>query len=289
MFDWWRSWHGAPTDDKWLVIAKRAGVPAIIVPAIAWALLDHASQAPERGDVSTFDIEAYALKFGIDEKQISAVISAMEARTMIVSGRIAQWDKRQKNDSTERSRKSRGKAPAPELPLDAPAAENDAPAAEASPRENVDSVQPEPPASADPERGAITPQAMALADEIAVIAGHDLQFIPPEWCGAPARVQMWFNQGWSAPFVLQSVKAQMHRKRDGPPRSIQYFERGIADAMARSEAPLPKVVPFAEARQARHDKQQPRTIANAADRLIAEIESRSGASGEDASRLLPQR
>ena len=22
--DWFRSWHGAPTDNKWLVIAKRA-------------------------------------------------------------------------------------------------------------------------------------------------------------------------------------------------------------------------------------------------------------------------
>lgn len=24
--DWFRSWHGAPTDNKWLLIAKRAGV-----------------------------------------------------------------------------------------------------------------------------------------------------------------------------------------------------------------------------------------------------------------------
>ena len=54
--EWFRSWHGAPTDNKWLVIAKRAGVPAGMVSAVVWALFDYASQNENRGSVEDFDI-----------------------------------------------------------------------------------------------------------------------------------------------------------------------------------------------------------------------------------------
>ena len=40
MTGWFRSWHGAPTDPKWLGIAKRAGVAPGFAVAIAWALMD---------------------------------------------------------------------------------------------------------------------------------------------------------------------------------------------------------------------------------------------------------
>ena len=54
---WWRSWHGAPTDPKWLVVAEQAHVNPGMVAAVAWALLDHASQQADRGNVSEFDVE----------------------------------------------------------------------------------------------------------------------------------------------------------------------------------------------------------------------------------------
>jgi len=56
-FQWWRSWHGAPTDHKWAVIAARSGVKVGIVSAVAWAMMDYASQHKERGTVDGFDIE----------------------------------------------------------------------------------------------------------------------------------------------------------------------------------------------------------------------------------------
>ena len=34
MASWFRSWHGAPTDNKWLVIARRANVSAGVVSAV---------------------------------------------------------------------------------------------------------------------------------------------------------------------------------------------------------------------------------------------------------------
>lgn len=287
MLDWFRSWHGAPTDPKWLVIGKRSGAPPFAVSALMWALLDHASQADPRGDVTGFDFETYSAVSGMEEDQARAIFAALEAKSIVVNGRIAQWDKRQpkKEDpgSAERTRKHRGKESPPELPLDPPAEEK-ATAAAPSPREN-----PKPDITpSDAQSGLITPQAMQMADDIAVVAGHDLKFVPPSWCGAASRVQMWLNHGWPAPLIFESAKAQMHRKRDGPPGSIQYFEKGIATAIARGDVPLPTVVPFpSETIQVRHGKTSS-SITAAADRLIAELEAGSSSGSEGASRLLPK-
>lgn len=59
-FEWFRSWHGAPTDSKFLLIAKRAQVAPGMVSAVYWALLDYASQNEPRGSVEGFDTETYA-------------------------------------------------------------------------------------------------------------------------------------------------------------------------------------------------------------------------------------
>lgn len=104
--NWFRSWHGAPTDNKWLLIAKNSGVPAGVVSAIMWALLDHASQHEERGTVSDFDIETYSVFSGFDMKHIETVVTFLKQKSVIVNGKLAAWDKRQPkredNNSSER-------------------------------------------------------------------------------------------------------------------------------------------------------------------------------------------
>lgn len=108
--DWFRSWHGAPTDNKWLVIAKRANVAPGMVSAVAWALLDHASQSNDRGSVEGFDVETYAMFTGWDESQIEAVIDAMQSKGVITEdGRLAAWEKRQpkKEDPTAADRQKK--------------------------------------------------------------------------------------------------------------------------------------------------------------------------------------
>jgi len=110
--DWFRSWHGAPTDNKWLVIGKRAKVAPGMVSAVAWALLDYASQNSDRGSVEGFDVETYAMFTGWDESQVEAVIGAMQSKGVITEdGRLASWEKRQPKredpDSTERVRRHR--------------------------------------------------------------------------------------------------------------------------------------------------------------------------------------
>lgn len=111
-FDWWRSHHGAPTDVKWLLIAKRAGVSAGMVSAVVWALLDHASQAENRGDVSEFDVETYAIFSGFSEDAVHLIIYALADKGVIKDQRFAKWDKRQpqrEDDSTERTRAYRAR------------------------------------------------------------------------------------------------------------------------------------------------------------------------------------
>jgi hypothetical protein len=108
--DWFRSWHGAPTDTKWLLIAKKAGVPAGIVSAVVWALFDHASQCEQRGNVEGFDVETYAIFSGFEEAQIAAVIAALKEKNIIENGCLSAWSKRQpkrEDNSSERVAKHR--------------------------------------------------------------------------------------------------------------------------------------------------------------------------------------
>jgi hypothetical protein len=87
----------------------------------------------------------------------------------------------------------------------------------------------------------IRPEAFKLADEIAGLCGHDLQFVPPEWHGAPLRVEVWLAAEWPREIILAAVKGALAKKRGPPPSSINYFEKPIAEAVAKASAPLPKV------------------------------------------------
>lgn len=109
--DWFRSWHGAPTDPKWLLIAKRSETQAGVVSAIVWALFDFASQnAADRGSVEAFDAETYAAFSGFDEDAIKRVIECLKEKKLIIDGHLAAWEKRQtkrEDNSTLRVQKHR--------------------------------------------------------------------------------------------------------------------------------------------------------------------------------------
>lgn len=111
MADWFRSWHGAPMDPKWLGVGRIAGVKRGIVAAVWHALEDYASQHAKRGTVAGFDVCTYAEYSEFDEADVVAVIGALTERKVIVDGRLANWDKRQpkrEDDSaTERTARHR--------------------------------------------------------------------------------------------------------------------------------------------------------------------------------------
>lgn len=109
---WWRSWHGAPTDHKWAVIAARSGVKTGVVIAVAWAMLDYASQQTERGSVTGFDPEEFAIFSGFSEDEIKTVIQAMNDKDIIKDDRFTNWERRQpkrEDDSSERVSRFRDK------------------------------------------------------------------------------------------------------------------------------------------------------------------------------------
>lgn len=96
MAEWWRSWHGAPTDIKWRAVAKRAGVPTHLVVAVAWALLDRASQAVDRGSIEGFDPEDLAVFLDCETQSVCDILEALRGKGIVTeNARIAAWQVRQ--------------------------------------------------------------------------------------------------------------------------------------------------------------------------------------------------
>lgn len=117
--DWFRSWHGAPTDSKWLLIARNAmkrsethetQITPGMVSAVVWALFDCASQAEQRGNVEGFDVETYSMFSGFSEASVAAIIQELKLKNIIISGCLSAWEKRQpkrEDNSTDRVRAHR--------------------------------------------------------------------------------------------------------------------------------------------------------------------------------------
>lgn len=110
MTSWCRYWNGAATDPKFLVVARRANAKPGEASALFAALIDHASQCPERGSVEGFDAETYAAFSGFDEAIVRGLLTAFAEKGMIAGGRLAAWDRRQpkrEDDSRDRVKKHR--------------------------------------------------------------------------------------------------------------------------------------------------------------------------------------
>ena len=86
MMDWFRSYHGAPTDARLRSAAAGAGTRTSFVVAIYWALLDHASQ--HRNSVESFDPEVASCFFGMDERDVRRIVAELKHVGLIVDGRM---------------------------------------------------------------------------------------------------------------------------------------------------------------------------------------------------------
>jgi hypothetical protein len=96
---------------------------------------------------------------------------------------------------------------------------------------------------ASPDGISISEEAWAWTRELAIISKIDLdEFWPPGWAGAPMRVQGWINAGWPHDAAMAAARGAMARKIDGPPDTVQYFERPIARMLLKLSAPLPKII-----------------------------------------------
>ena len=93
--EWLRWYHGAISDSKWPLIARKSGQNIGTVVSIWAALLEHASQDEERGSIEGFDPEAIDALFGYEDGTCEAVVAAMLSKDLIKDGCIASWTKRQ--------------------------------------------------------------------------------------------------------------------------------------------------------------------------------------------------
>jgi hypothetical protein len=242
MTDWFRSWHGAPTDPKWVLIGRKAGITPALASAIAWALFDHASQAQPRGCVEGFDCEVYAAWGGLEVECVQAAVKAMQDRGMILEGMLANWSKRQperEDNSTERTRAWRERK---KTTSDAPVTQGDAPVThqirtETETETNTHSL------------------ARATAAETGAEARSDLrQAIVSEYARAKlmapdtSRAVVWLERGWN-PAIIVATIAETLAKSPGKTKPLAYFEGAIADAHAapagRSRGPPAAAKPSA--------------------------------------------
>lgn len=110
-YNWLKWFHGAVTDDKWPLIARKSGQPVAVVVAVWAALLECASQSEDRGSVDDFDAESMDAVLQVQDGACAAIVAALSTgkRPRIVDGRIAKWEARQEEpqDPTGRERKRR--------------------------------------------------------------------------------------------------------------------------------------------------------------------------------------
>lgn len=114
--DWFRWHHGTVTDQKFPLVARRAGATVAEVLAVWACLLERASMSElERGWLGdTVDFEAMDCALGLADGQALAIFNALQQRGLVTESRqVAAWHKRQPkrerqdDTSTERGRKHR--------------------------------------------------------------------------------------------------------------------------------------------------------------------------------------
>jgi hypothetical protein len=242
MNEWFRSWHGAPTDPKWLGIAKRAGVAPGIAVAVAWALMDRASQAADRGSIEGYDADGLACFYGCEASEVDAIVAAMTDKGMIADGRFAAWSKRQpkrEDNSADRVKAYRERAVTHQ-----PAAETQCNAPKRNVTLDTDTDTEKKEGGGGGSAGAretptISQEAFAIVDEVLAAASLDSEH--PLAIGGAYQVQAWVNEGIPLEIIRIGCKRALANKRDGPPKSWRYFRDAVAREHALAADPLPVV------------------------------------------------
>jgi len=108
MASWFRWYHGCVSDPKLGVVAKNCKQPKYLVIAVWAALLEMASQASERGDVTGFEADDFAEAVGANTEAVQAIFDAMATKGLISENRVVAWDKRQfEGEGAERQKRYR--------------------------------------------------------------------------------------------------------------------------------------------------------------------------------------
>jgi hypothetical protein len=94
-YDWFKLWHEALDDPKFLGIADRIQSKVGDVFHVFLKLLKRASENDERGSIAGFDEWGEAAYLRIPVEEVRRIVEAIRDIGMIVGDRIARWAKRQ--------------------------------------------------------------------------------------------------------------------------------------------------------------------------------------------------
>lgn len=120
---WFRFHHGTVNDPKWRVVASRASkamsrdVTIGHVLAVWAVMMECASQATPRGELSNWSHEDVGAALGMPEEEVAAIHDAMQGKTLD-GNKLTGWNRRQINKedptSAERQRRKRERDAMPE-------------------------------------------------------------------------------------------------------------------------------------------------------------------------------
>lgn len=103
--DWFRWYHGACQHPKLHRASRAAKVSRGLVIAAWAALLEHASQADNRGDVTAMTAGDLAYLIDVKPSTAGRILDAMSDVGLIDAGRVHGWDERQRKSDDSGGRK----------------------------------------------------------------------------------------------------------------------------------------------------------------------------------------
>ena len=89
---WFKWTEGTISDPRLYYVSRRSGQPLVAVIAIWAALLETASMATARGDVTEFIPRVFDCLFELEAGGAEAILSSMEEVGLVEDGRVARWD-----------------------------------------------------------------------------------------------------------------------------------------------------------------------------------------------------
>lgn len=97
---WYRRYNGTVNDPKFRSVAKKAGAHFTAVLCVWDVLLEEASEAEDRGRIEHVDPEDIACTLDLEESLVKGIVDALYKRGLLIDGRIASWDRRQKKSDS---------------------------------------------------------------------------------------------------------------------------------------------------------------------------------------------
>ena len=189
--DWFRWHHGSVADQKFILIAKKAGASVAEVIAVWACLLEAASASDQRGNFGFVDYEALDCALGMADGRAQAIHEAMAARGVVTpGGDVSSWEKRQPkreridDSSAARTRSYRDRQAASSDATQNQVTPSDATRSQETPRgeeSREEQIQKTPPASRVPPADAGRPRASKRCPE-SFAPSQDLR----QWAGSDA-------------------------------------------------------------------------------------------------------